>query len=115
MQVLPSFENLFSATGYIEQAPQLSQAYAEYDNGANVFTAYSNFVGTNLPSDFTSYIAGLEMEMKVQDGITTLFHPLTQTKVGATVYMHLYRMDNVHLEQIWNIIGLEYVLILQTE
>ena len=38
------------------EAPQLSPTYAEYDDGANVFTAYSNFAGTNLPSDFTSYV-----------------------------------------------------------
>ena len=47
--------NLFNnkTTG---EAPQLSPTYAEYDDGANVFTAYSNFAGTNLPSDFTSYV-----------------------------------------------------------
>ena len=35
------------------EAPQLSSTYAEYDNGANVFTNYWNFAGTALPSGWT--------------------------------------------------------------
>ena len=38
---------------YAGEAPQLSQTYGEYDNGANVFTNYWNFAGTNLPSGWT--------------------------------------------------------------
>jgi hypothetical protein len=53
MQVLPSFENLFSATGYLGEAPQLSSTYAEYDNGKYVFLYYWNFAGTTLPSGWT--------------------------------------------------------------
>lgn len=44
MQVLPSYENLFNATGYLGEAPQLSPTYAEYDNGKYVFPVYYNFV-----------------------------------------------------------------------
>ena len=43
MQVLPSFENLFSATGYLGEAPQLSSTYGEYDNGKDIFPIYYNF------------------------------------------------------------------------
>ena len=50
MQVLPYYENLFSANGYLGEAPQLSLTYAEYDNGINVFLYYWNFSGTNFPS-----------------------------------------------------------------
>ncbi len=41
--------NLFNnkTTG---EAPQLSSTYAEYDNGANVFSNYFNFAGTTLDS-----------------------------------------------------------------
>ena len=39
------------------EAPQLSSTYAEYDNGINVFTAYSNFAGTTAPNGFT-YLYG---------------------------------------------------------
>ena len=46
--------NLFNArtTG---EAPQLSAIYGEYDNGATVFTYYTNFVGTSLPSGWAAY------------------------------------------------------------
>ena len=46
MQVLPSFENLFSANGYLGEAPQLSSTYAEYDNGKYVFPVYYDFINT---------------------------------------------------------------------
>ncbi|MEM3859571.1 MAG: hypothetical protein QW478_09230, partial [Candidatus Micrarchaeaceae archaeon] len=48
LNVYPSFENLFSATGYLGEAPQLSATYGEYDNGADVFNFYDNFAGTTL-------------------------------------------------------------------
>ena len=53
MQVFPEFENLFSANGYLGEAPQLSSNYAEYDNGIHVFTAYFN--GLTPLSDFIQY------------------------------------------------------------
>ena len=36
------------------EAPQLSSTYAEYDNGASVFSNYWNFAGTVLPSGWTN-------------------------------------------------------------
>ena len=57
MQVFPEFENLFSASGYLGEAPQLSTTYGQFDNGASVFPFYENFAnnrlqgfGTNFPS-----------------------------------------------------------------
>ena len=46
--------NLLSSSGTtgIGEAPQLSATYAEYDDGASVFTNYWNFAGTSLPSEF---------------------------------------------------------------
>jgi len=38
---------------YTGEAPQLSSTYAEYDNGANVFSFYDNFAGTTLSSAWT--------------------------------------------------------------
>ncbi len=49
------------------EAPQLSPAYAEYDNGANVFNNYWNFAGTSLPTGWTS--AG-SYDGSVNDGLT---------------------------------------------
>ena len=42
------------------EAPQLSQKYGEYDDGANVFTFYSNFIGPSFSPGwgFTSCKAG---------------------------------------------------------
>jgi len=39
---------------YTGEAPQLSSTYAQYDNGANVFTNYWNFAGTSLPSGWNT-------------------------------------------------------------
>ena len=44
--------NLFSNT-ITGEAPQLSSTYAQYDDGAEVFTNYWNFAGTTLPSGWT--------------------------------------------------------------
>ena len=45
MQVLPSYKDLFNATGYLGEAPQLSTVYGKYDNGHLVFPKfYTNFV-----------------------------------------------------------------------
>ena len=48
--------NMLNSTGTngIGEAPQLSSTYAEYDDGASVFTNYWNFAGTSLPSGWTS-------------------------------------------------------------
>ena len=46
MMILPQYENLFSNTGYLGEAPQLSLNYAEYDNGLKVFPLYYNFINT---------------------------------------------------------------------
>jgi len=47
--------NLLSSSGTtgIGEAPQLSSTYAQYDNGASVFTNYWNFAGTSCPSGWT--------------------------------------------------------------
>ncbi len=46
MDIMPNA--VMSASGPTGEAPQLSPAYAEYDNGANVFNFYDNFKGTAL-------------------------------------------------------------------
>ncbi len=46
-------DNVMSASGPTGEAPQLSSTYAEYDNGASVFSLYDNFAGTSMPSGFT--------------------------------------------------------------
>ncbi len=50
------------------EAPQLSPKYAEYDNGANVFEFYDNFVGTSLDTGKWNIISG--MTYTVNNGFT---------------------------------------------
>ena len=50
LEFAPKTTNLLSSSGTtgIGEAPQLSPTYAEYDDGASVFTNYWNFAGTSL-------------------------------------------------------------------
>ena len=59
MQILPSFDNVFSANGYLGEAPQLSPVYAEYDNGVNVFPIYFN--GDTSTSKFSTANGSLDL------------------------------------------------------
>ena len=54
---------------YAGEAPQLSPVYAEYDNGANVFNNYWNFVGPGLPTSLSS-LATSGIILNVNDGLT---------------------------------------------
>jgi hypothetical protein len=67
MGFAPLTTNLFNnqTTG---EAPQLSPAYGEYDDGANVFTSYWNFAGTTLPSDWSSLV-GIGANLTVDNGV----------------------------------------------
>ena len=66
MGFAPKSVNLFNNINDGE-APQLSSTYGEYDDGANVFNVYSNFAGTSLPSDFTSYVG--DATLSVDNGL----------------------------------------------
>lgn len=68
MKVYTGSTNLFSSTGYLGEAPQLSSTYGEYDNGKYVFVDYWNFVGTSLPSGWTS-----SGSVTVNNGITVAY------------------------------------------
>ena len=49
-------------------APQLSSTYAEYDDGASVFSYYENFAGTTAPSGWTTY--GTSGTVTYNNGLT---------------------------------------------
>ncbi len=53
------------------EAPQLSSTYAEYDDGANVFTNYWNFAGTSLPSGWSSSGGG---SITVNNGVSLSYN-----------------------------------------
>jgi len=54
---------------YTGEAPQLSSTYAQYDNGAKIFTNYWNFAGTSLPASFTSGVSS-DGTLTVNNGLT---------------------------------------------
>ena len=74
MQVLSSFENLFSATGYLGEASQISSTYAKYDNGKYVFPVYYNFINTTEASGWAgeNYIINNGLSWNVNS--TTRFY-----------------------------------------
>ena len=92
MQVLPSFENLFSATGYLGEAPQLSSIYAEYDNGIYVFGQgnYYNFISSSQLSGWTdssiTYTVsdGLHITGDTS-GLSALYNASTSFQVGEGI------------------------------
>ena len=68
-------------------APQLSSTYAEYDDGANVFTEYWNFAGTTLPSAFTNLTTGGTFSYTVDNGLTlTGYSSASGTNYGLHIY-----------------------------
>ncbi|MEM3846463.1 MAG: hypothetical protein QXU98_12275, partial [Candidatus Parvarchaeota archaeon] len=75
MNVYPQFENLFSSTGYLGEAPQLSSTYGEYFNAPLVFGNATSpnawdFAGTTLPSQW-KFVGGSASQYLTQDnGIT---------------------------------------------
>ena len=74
LQVLPSFEDVLSATGYIGEAPQLSSVYAADDNGKLVFPFYENFA-SGILQGFTAnnpqYLS-FDNGLKILDGTSSL-------------------------------------------
>ena len=76
--------NLFNnkTTG---EAPQLSSTYAEYDDGANVFTNYWNFAGTALPTGWTS-LAQTDVAITIDNGITVNNTDTSATSLEQVAY-----------------------------
>ena len=59
--------NFFVSGNNIGEAPQLSSTYAEYDDGASVFSNYWNFNGTTLPSGWSP---SSSLTASVNNGVT---------------------------------------------
>jgi phospholipase C len=53
MGLVNTSTNLFSRTGPTGESPLLSPTYGQYDNGANVFNFYDDFVGNTLSTLWT--------------------------------------------------------------
>ena len=77
--------NLFNGN-VVGEAPQLNSQYAEYDNGANVFTFYDNFNENILGSQWTPTYSsgytlsnGLSMNAGAVYSTNTLFNSLSDT------------------------------------
>ena len=76
--------NLLSSSGPIGEAPQLSSTYAEYDDGAGIFTNYWNFAGTSLPSGFNSLAN--DGTYSVNNGLILSLPPTTT----STAWIHVF-------------------------
>ena len=79
MRVLPFNKNLFNATGYLGEAPQLSSVYGKYFNALQVFNYAWDFAGTTLPSSWYSN----SMNYNVSNGLYISYSPTWS-------YMHTY-------------------------
>ncbi len=64
MNFLPS--NIMTQSGPTGEAPELSSTYGEYDNGADVFNFYDNFLGGTLNSRWST----CGSSHSVNDGVT---------------------------------------------
>ncbi len=84
MNFMPN--SILSASGPTGEAPQLSPTYAEYDNGANVFTGYWNFAGTSMPSGWTTGLSGLVINNGISCSCSgspaTIYTSMTYGTVG---------------------------------
>ena len=90
----PAATNLLSSSGTtgIGEAPQLSQTYAQYDDGANVFNNYWNFAGTSLPS---GWINNGGVTATVNNGLT-LSYGSAQSPAGWSSASITYQNLNLH-------------------
>ncbi len=81
--VLYYFKNTTNLFNSIDdgEAPQLSQTYGQYDDGANVFQAYDNFVGSTLNSSSMNWAGGTNVA--VSNGLT--FKPCTSSDCSAGI------------------------------
>ena len=83
MQVLPSFENLFSATGYLGEAPQLSPIYGEYFNLPLVTPYATDFQSY---SEFKGYIDNVTGNVVINNGLNvTQGYVSGATNMGITL------------------------------
>ena len=88
MQVLPSFENLFSSTGYLGEAPQLSSPYNLSNNMLKVFPIafaftdhISNFWNYNSTSNAVNGVDG-------KDGLNFFVNSATAENVYITRHVN---------------------------
>jgi hypothetical protein len=64
---------------YTGMSPTLTSAYAQYDNGENVFTFYDNFAGTTLSSKWIEVTAPPSGVITVNNGVSII-------NTGNTIY-----------------------------
>lgn len=81
------------ATGYAGEAPQLSSTYAQYDNGASVFSfAYADFKGTTCPTGFTC-----SSTIQINSGISIYWNTAGNSVLTSTAYgLNVSQMGDVY-------------------
>lgn len=85
--------NNYSPSGDWGAYPTLTSTYGQYDNGATVFSYYTNFAGTSLPSGWT---ATADFSGSVNNGLN-----LVSSSNQAGIYMS-YALTN---SQVYDIFG----------
>ena len=87
--------NFFIAGNDVGEAPQFSNpSYGKYDNGANVFYEYWNFIGPSAPSPFTVYSTVVTINNGVSFTSTSSSTPLLYTGFSSSYNALAYVFDS---------------------
>jgi len=79
---------------YWGEAPQLSSTYAQYDNGASVFSFYDNFAGTSLNTNkWTTVSAPPSGTITVNNGVSLINTGNNVYYVSSTSFTAPYVID----------------------
>ena len=87
--------NLLSSSGTsgIGEYPSATSTYAQYDDGASVFTNYWNFAGTSLPSGLTAVSGTAGTDYKVDNGLqllTTTARIQSTASISGSYILEMY-------------------------
>ena len=90
--------NVMSSAGPTGEAPQISNTYAQYDNGANIFDNYQNFAGSSLWSGISS-ISGITLTqnngLEIATTSTSTYYIMTNLRTTSpAIYDALVTAQN---------------------
>jgi len=70
---------------YWGNSPNLSPTYGQYDNGANVFNFYDDFMGTSLSAKWTQILGSSGASITVNNGLTVRTTSTASTAYGFVI------------------------------
>lgn len=86
-----------SNDSYMGEAPQLSPTYAEWDNGADVFSLYQNFAGTTVPNGWVDAYPSI---VNISNGLTFWANSTVSNNVAS-----IYAWYNMSIGQTFDFYG----------